>query len=188
MRCVSGLKLWVAAMAFAGGALPCAAQPRAAESGAATLTAAAHSAQVSLEAGSDARGLRLRLSHTADRTPLSATGLSVSVEGRSAAATARPDGSWFVPLARAVGAGDRLEVVVAHDGIQEVLSARFTAAGDAGGGRPEAANAAGGRASGASPPGGGASGLWRDHKQMAWWILNIAVVLIAAIAISRRMS
>jgi hypothetical protein len=28
----------------------------------------------------------------------------------------------------------------------------------------------------------------RDHKQLAWWILNIAIVLIAAIAISRRMS
>jgi hypothetical protein len=27
-----------------------------------------------------------------------------------------------------------------------------------------------------------------SHKQLAWWILNIVIVLIAAIAISRRMS
>jgi hypothetical protein len=28
--------------------------------------------------------------------------------------------------------------------------------------------------------------LWRDHKQVGWWILNIVVVLVAAIALSRR--
>jgi hypothetical protein len=27
-----------------------------------------------------------------------------------------------------------------------------------------------------------------SRKQLLWWVLNIAVVLIAAIAISRRMS
>jgi hypothetical protein len=27
-----------------------------------------------------------------------------------------------------------------------------------------------------------------SHKQLFWWILNIAIVAIAAIAISRRMS
>ena len=32
------------------------------------------------------------------------------------------------------------------------------------------------------------SSVLRDHKQMAWWILNITIVLIAAIAISRRLS
>ena len=33
-----------------------------------------------------------------------------------------------------------------------------------------------------------AAGLLGSHKQLAWWILNIAIVLIAALAISRRMS
>ena len=28
--------------------------------------------------------------------------------------------------------------------------------------------------------------LLRDHKQVAWWILNIVIILIAATAISRR--
>jgi hypothetical protein len=27
-----------------------------------------------------------------------------------------------------------------------------------------------------------------SHKQLFWWLLNIAIVAIAAIAISRRMS
>jgi hypothetical protein len=26
------------------------------------------------------------------------------------------------------------------------------------------------------------------HKQMAWWILNIVIVLIGVVAVSRRMS
>jgi len=24
--------------------------------------------------------------------------------------------------------------------------------------------------------------LWRDHKQMAWWVLNVGVVLVAVMA------
>jgi len=119
--------------------------------------------------------------------------VTVSVAGRNAPATASADGSWFAPLPTAVGAGDTLEVVVAHDGIRELLSARFAAPGarDAGGGAA-AADTSGAARSRASPSGaataGGVASLWRDHKQMAWWILNITVVLIATIAISRRMS
>src|SRR5881227_1818676 len=153
MRCVSGPKLWLMAMALAGGTL--------------------------------------RLRRAADQTPLPATGVTVSVAGRNAPATASADGSWFAPLPTAVGAGDTLEVVVAHDGIRELLSARFAAPGarDAGGGAA-AADASGAARSRASPSGAakaGVASLWRDHKQMAWWILNITVVLIATIAISRRM-
>jgi hypothetical protein len=183
MRGVSGLRLWLVAMALAGASLPCAGEVRAADSGSVPLTAVARSALVSLEADAAPAGLTLRLRRAADQTPLPATGLAVSVAGRAAPATARADGSWFAPLAAAVGAGDGLEVVVTHDGIREVLSARFLAPGT---------TPAGAGASGPSSPGAvssrGAASLWRDHKQMAWWVLNIAVVLIAAIAISRRMS
>jgi hypothetical protein len=85
----------------------------------------------------------------------------------------RADGSWFVPLSKAALAHDRLEVVVAHDGIREVLGGRITVTGESSGGARNA---------------GGTASVLRDHKQMAWWILNIAIVLIAAIAISRRLS
>jgi hypothetical protein len=183
MRGVSGLRLWLVAIALAGGSLPCAGEARAADSGSVALTAVARSALVSLEADAAPAGVTLRVRRAADRTPLPATELSVSIAGRTAPATSRGDGSWFVPLAATVGAGDGLEVVVAHDGIREVLSARFVAPGT---------TAAGAGASGSSSLGTvnsrGAASLWRDHKQMAWWILNITVVLIAAIAISRRLS
>ena len=193
MRCVSGPKLWLMAMALAGGSLPCAGEPREADSTAGPPTAVARSALAILEAAAAPAGVTLRLRRAADQTPLPATGVTVSVAGRNAPATASADGSWFAPLPTAVGAGDTLEVVVAHDGIRELLSARFAAPGarDAGGGAA-AADTSGAARSRASPSGaataGGVASLWRDHKQMAWWILNITVVLIAAIAISRRMS
>src|SRR5437879_10612994 len=178
MRCVSGPKLWLVAMALAGGSLPCAGEPREADLSAGPPTAVARSALAILEAAAAPAGVTLRLRRAADQTPLPATGVTVSVAGRNAPATASADGSWFAPLPTAVGAGDTLEVVVAHDGIRELLSARFAAPGarDAGGGAAAAAKA------------GGVASLWRDHKQMAWWILNITVVLIATIAVSRRMS
>jgi hypothetical protein len=187
MRRVSGLKPWLMAMALAGGSLPCAGEPREAHSAAGPPTAVARSALVILEAAATPAGVTLRLRRAADQTSLAANGVTVSVAGRNSPATAGADGSWSVPLPTAVAAGATLEVVVAHDGIRELLSARFAApgAGDAVGG-------VAGDAGPASPPGtgtaGGLASLWRDHKQMAWWILNITVVLIAAIAISRRMS
>ena len=85
----------------------------------------------------------------------------------------RADGSWFVPLSGgAAPANEQLDVMVAHDGIREALSGRVTVAA----GAPGARNAS------------GAPSVLRDHKQLAWWILNITIVLIAAIAISRRLS
>jgi hypothetical protein len=171
MQAVSGLK-WLAAGVLACSALACGPQLHASDSAAVPLTPVAHSALVTLEAGPAAAGLVLRLRHTADQTPLSVTDLTVSVDGRSQLAMRREDGSWFVPLSEAIP-DDQLEVVVAHDGIREILSGRVTVPGA---GTGSARNA------------GGAASVLRDHKQMAWWILNITIVLIAAIAISRRMS
>ena len=166
MQAVSGLNWWLAAGVLACSSLVCAPQLPAADSAAAPLTPVAHSALVTLEAGPAAAGLVLGLRHTADQTPLSVTDLTVSVDGRSELAMRREDGSWFVPLSDAI-TDAHLEVVVAHDGIREILSGRITI--------PAART-------------GGAASVLRDHKQMAWWILNIAIVLIAAIAISRRLS
>ena len=68
--------------------------------------------------------------------------------------------------------GGKLEVLVTHDGIQEVLSATL----------PPSAT------SGGTADAGHTGSVLRDHKQLAWWVLNITVVLIAALAISRRTS
>jgi hypothetical protein len=172
MQAVSGLN-WLAAGVLACSALVCGPQLHASGSAAAPLTPVAHSALVTLEAGPAAGGLVLRLRHTADQTPLSVTDLTVSVGGRSELAMRREDGSWFVPLSNAAITDDQLEVVVAHDGIREVLSGRITVPGTGSG---SARNAS------------GAASVLRNHQQMAWWILNITIVLIAAIAISRRLS
>ena len=172
MQAVSGLNWWLAAGVLACSSLLCAPLLQASDSAAAPLTPVAHSALVTLEAGPTAAGLVLRLRHTADQTPLSVTDLTVSVDGKSQLAMRRADGSWFVPLPGAAPANEQLDVVVAHDGIREALSGRISFAGA---GTPGARNA-------------GAASVLRDHKQMAWWILNITIVLIAVIAISRRLS
>ena len=191
MRPVSELKLWLAALVLAGAALRCAAQPRPGDLRPQRLTVVARSALVTLEAAAAPAGLTLELRRASDQRPLRAADLTVSVEGKNEPATARGDGSWSVALERPVAAGDRLEVVVAHDGIREVLGGRFAAPGATGPASPPVSGTAPeGSATAHAPrasPAGAVASFWRDHKQMAWWILNIAIVLIAAIAISRRM-
>src|SRR5438105_11953114 len=79
MRCVSGPKLWLVAMALAGGSLPCAGEPREADLSAGPPTAVARSALAILEAAAAPAGVTLRLRRAADQTPLPATGVTVSV-------------------------------------------------------------------------------------------------------------
>lgn len=127
----------------------------------------AHSAQLTLQGSATSSGLSLRVRPTLTGAALVVSDLSVSVDGHAAAATRQPDGSWFVPLPQASrAAGGKLEVFVFHDGIREVLSGQLPA--------PAA--------------GGAGASVLRNHQQLAWWILNIAIVLVAALAISRRMS
>jgi hypothetical protein len=128
----------------------------------------ARSALVTLEAARSPAGLTLRAARVSGAQPLGVSGMSVSIDGRTLAARANADGSWSA-LWPAGGAADgkQLEVVVSHDGIREVLSGPLPAA----------------LAAPAAP-----AGLLGNHKQMVWWVLNIAIVLIAVMAVSRRMS
>jgi membrane-associated phospholipid phosphatase len=110
----------------------------------------------------------------------------------------RRDGSWLVSRpAGTQDAGKPVEVTVGHDGIHEVLSGRLAPSAGAATAPPPGAAPAGAASSSAAPSGGASSGaaasgaarlISGSHKQFYWWILNIAIVLIAAIAISRRMS
>ena len=130
----------------------------------------AHSALLAIDAAPVAGGLALRVRRETGATPLVVSDLAVTIDGKSEAATARSDGSWFVPRpAGAQDAGKTIDVTVGHDGIHEVLSGHLAAS-------------AGAPAASATPT------LSSSRKQLAWWILNIVIVLIAAIAISRRMS
>lgn len=134
------------------------------------LAALAHSALVTLEGAATPSGLILRVRPSAGEAPLAVTELSVSLDGRVQVAVRRADGSWFVALAPAAWrAHSALEVIVAHDGVREILDGHISA--------PQPA-----------APAGAAADLLHDHKQMVWWILNITIVLIAVIAVSRRMS
>jgi hypothetical protein len=131
----------------------------------------AHSALVSVEAATLAPDtLTLRIRRTAGETALAAVQVEATAQSRTLPVTANTDGTWTVALK---DAGDKpsgkLDLVISHDGIRELLTGTLIA--------PAAGTAT-----------ASAAGLLRDHKQMAWWILNIAIVLIAAIAISRRMS
>jgi hypothetical protein len=138
------------------------------------LAPLAHSALLAVDGAPAADGLVLRVRRTAGETPLPVTDVTVTIDGHSEPATLRTDGTWFVPRpAGATDAAKTLEVTIGHDGIHEVLSGRLAAA--------------------ASGPGSATSRAVSalsssTHKQLAWWILNIVIVLIAAIAISRRMS
>jgi hypothetical protein len=131
----------------------------------------AHSALISVDATVPAPDtLTLRIRRTADQSPPAAVQVEVRAQGRALPVTANADGTWNVAMKELAGKlPGQLDLVVSHDGIRELLSGTLAPPAPA-----TATNAA--------------AGLLGNHKQLAWWILNIAIVLIAAIAISRRMS
>jgi len=185
MRIVSGLHLLLASGALAA-ALAGLAAPTAPE-----LQPIAESAQLQLVGSVSATDLTLRVLPAASGAALVVTELSVSFDGVAAPAAHQPDGSWLVPLPPA--RHGRLDVFVLHDGIREVLSGTLPASGAASsatGAGPvgPGANAGAAGGSGAGKSATATAAARRDYKQLAWWVLNIAVVLIAVIAISRRMS
>jgi hypothetical protein len=129
----------------------------------------AHSALLTLEGAAAPGVLVLRVRSNTAGTALNVSDFQVSLDGRVLPVSARADGAWraALPAEAAAGAG-QLEVRVAHDGVSEILDARIKL--------PAAAQAA---------PSGVLAGA---HKQIIWWILNIGIVLIAALVISRRTS
>jgi hypothetical protein len=108
---------------------------------------------------------------TADQQALAGVRLAVTADGRSLPVAARPEGTFGVPVKDLPRAPGKLSIEVSHDGVREVLEAQLP-------GSPAAAPPA--------PARGVASTL--IHKQMSWWILNVVIVLIGVIAVSRRMS
>ena len=124
----------------------------------------AHSALLSIDGTPNANTLRLTIRRVSDKSLVSSDDITVTVDGRNESVTRENGGGYEVPINDLRGDAARdVEIVVAHDGIREVLSGKVAVA--------EASST---------------DGLWRDHKQVGWWILNIVVVLVAAIALSRR--
>ena len=135
----------------------------------AALTPVAHSSLLTLEAAVTPTGLTLRVRPVSAQSPLTISEIAVTLDGKVQTASASADGAFDVALTPAArrGAG-QLEVTVAHDGIREVLSGHVPLSPGAGAPAAPATSA--------------------SRKQLWWWLLNIAIVLIAALAISRRMS
>ena len=129
----------------------------------------AHSALITLEGAATPGALILRVRSNTAGTVANVSDFAVTLDGRELPTTARADGGWRVPLPAASANGPgKLEVRVTHDGVSEILNAQIPLVQA----EPVAAT---GVLSGA-------------HKQIVWWILNIAIVLIAALVISRRTS
>ena len=97
-----------------------------------------------------------------DHTAVISDDVKVTVDGKNETVTRESDGTYQVDDKDLLDGPHDVDVTVGHDGIREVLSGKITLPQRSSGGR------------------------LGEHKQIAWWILNIAVVLIAAIALSRR--
>lgn len=127
----------------------------------------AHSALLTIDASVTDGGVALHIKHASNQIPIDGQNVTVSVDGKEHPVTPQPEGTFLLATKDLPGDGERqLDIVVAHDGIREILTGKITL--------PKTSSAT--------------ADLWHDHKQMAWWILNIAVVLIAVMAISRRTS
>jgi hypothetical protein len=124
----------------------------------------AHSALLSVEGTATGDTLRIRIRRASDQSLISSDDVTVAVDGKTQSVTHDTSGAYELPINDLRGDGARdVDVTVGHDGIREIVSGKVSVA--------EATSV---------------SSLWGDHKQIAWWILNIVIVLIAATAFSRR--
>jgi hypothetical protein len=127
-------------------------------------TVIARSAQLSLSAAPSDHSLALRIIRVADHRLIVGPGnVSATLDGHPVPLTAEPGGAWLLSLRGQPAGAHSLRVVVDHDGIRELLTGTVTA-----------------------PQRQGALDFLQGHGMAAWWVLNIAVVLIAVLVISRR--
>jgi hypothetical protein len=127
-------------------------------------TVVARSAFLTLTAAPSDHSLALRLARVPDHgSSVNPSQVTASLDGRSVPLTAKPDGTYVLSLDHESGGRHSLAVVVSHDGFRELLTGTVTL-----------------------PAQQSALDRLQGHGMLAWWVLNIAVVLIAVIVISRR--
>jgi len=127
----------------------------------------AHSALLNINASVVPDGLMLHVLHASNQVPIDGRDVTVTIDGKNQPLTVEPEVGNFLLPTKELGEGERqLDITVAHDGIREILTGKV-----------------------ALPKTSSFTGSWdSSRKQMAWWVLNIAVVLIAVLAISKRSS
>jgi hypothetical protein len=108
--------------------------------------------------------LALRVARTSDHRLIAGPGnVKATLDGHSVPLTAQPDGAYLLSTAGESGGAHALGVVVSHDGIRELLTGTVSL-----------------------PQQRSLLESLQGHGMSAWWVLNIVVVLIAVVIISRR--
>lgn len=129
-------------------------------------TVVARSALLTLTAAPSDHTLSLRVARISDHRPIvGPQSVTVTLDGHSVPVAAQPDGTYLISTRAQSGGAHSLGVVVSHDGIRELLTGTVTV-----------------------PQRRSVLDVLQGHGMFAWWVLNIAVVLIAVIIISRRRS
>jgi hypothetical protein len=123
----------------------------------------AHSALLDVEATVKADVLQISIRRVADKSLVNSGDITVAIDGKNEPVTHERGTIYEVAVNDLRGEGVKdVDVTVAHDGIREILS---------------------GKVSLAEAPAGSLLG---DHKQVAWWVLNIVIVVIAVSVFSRK--
>ncbi len=129
-------------------------------------TVVARSALLTLSVAPADHAFSLQVARISDHRPVVGSGnVTVTLDGHNVPVTAQPDGTYLMSTRAASGGAHSLGVIVSHDGIRELLTGTVTV-----------------------PQQRSALDVLEGHGMFAWWVLNIAVVLIAVIVISRRRS
>jgi hypothetical protein len=126
----------------------------------------ARSAQVTVEAAESHDAVTFWIRRASDKKLIGGKDVAVSIAGKSQVVTQRTDGSYSIPTDDVRGKEAKpVELIVGHDGIRELLDGQLP-----------------------PPPDESGTGFLGGHNQLAWWIINIGVVLIGVIALSRKKS
>ena len=130
----------------------------------AATTIVASSALLTLTVAPADHALALQVSRTSDHRLIAGPGnVTATLDGHSVPLAAQPDGTWLLSTAGEGGGAHALGVTVSHDGIRELLTGTVSL-----------------------PQQRSLLESIQGHGMSAWWVLNIVVVLIAVIIISRR--
>jgi hypothetical protein len=129
-------------------------------------TVVAHSALLTLTAATSDDSLALQVRRVSDHRLIVGPGqMTATLDGHDVPLTAKPDGTYLLAADHEAAGAHSLAVVVSHDGIRELLTGTVS-----------------------MPQERSALGFLQGHGMSAWWVLNIVVVLIAVLVISRRKS
>lgn len=124
----------------------------------------ARSALLTLTATPSDHALVLRVVRASDRQVIAGRGkVTATLDGHEIPLAAQPNGSYLLSTGGQGAGAHSLNLVVSHDGIRELLTSTVTV-----------------------PQQQSLLDMIQGHGMSAWWVLNIAVVLIAVLIISRR--